>query len=106
MECVKPDDFDSKVLGDNKKTMVLFFASWCPYCISIKPYFEEINAGNIRKVEAQVDEDDNLLWDKFNIQAIPTIIVFENGRMIARKDAKKHVGLTKNDIDSIIKELA
>ncbi len=54
---------------------------------------------------ALIDEDENLLWDRFNIQAVPAMIAFEKGKIISRKDAKKHVGLTKIDMESIIKEL-
>ena len=106
MEYVKPEEFDSKVLGDNKKTVVLFYATWCPYCANFKPTFESAKIETANKVGAIIDEDENPLWDRFNIQAVPTMIVFQNGKIISRRDAKKHVGLTKSDMDSIVTELA
>lgn len=106
MEHVKPEEFDSKVLGDNKKTVVLFYATWCPYCANFKPTFESAKIETANKVGAIIDEDENPLWDRFNIQAVPTMIVFQNGKIISRRDAKKHVGLTKSDMDSIVTELA
>jgi len=106
MEHVKPEEFDSKVLTDNKKTVVLFYATWCPYCSNFKPTFESAKIESANKVGSIIDEDENPLWDRFNIQAVPTMIVFQNGKIISRRDAKKHVGLTKSDMDSIIKELA
>ena len=106
MEHTTPDEFDSKVLQNDKKTVVLFYASWCPYCANFKPTFESSKIENVRKMEALVDEDENPLWDRFDIQAVPTMIAFENGKIIARKDAKKHVGLTKSDMDSMISELS
>ncbi len=106
MEYVKPEEFDSKVLGDNKKTVVLFYATWCPYCSNFKPTFESAKIETANKVGSIIDEDENPLWDRFNIQAVPTMIVFQNGKIISRRDAKKHVGLTKSDMDSIVKELA
>lgn len=105
MEHVKPEEFDSKILNTEEKTLVLFYASWCPYCANFKPTFENCNMGKVRKMEALVDEDENPLWDRFNIQAVPTMIAFEKGKIIARKDAKKHMGLTKSDMESITKEL-
>lgn len=105
MEHIAPEEFDSKVLNNGKKTLVLFYASWCPYCANFKPSFESANVNNTVKVEALVDEDENPLWDRFNIQAVPTMIAFENGKVVARKDARKHVGLTRDDMESIIKEL-
>ena len=106
MEHVKPEEFDSKVLGNNKKTVVLFYATWCPYCANFKPTFESAKIETANRMESIIDEDENPLWDRFNIQAVPTMIVFQNGKIISRRDAKKHVGLTKSDMDSIVTELA
>jgi len=105
MEHVLPDEFDSKILNNDKKTLVLFYADWCPYCANFKPTFEEISSDKIQKKVALVNEDENPLWDRFNIQAVPTMIVFQDRKIIARRDAKKHVGLTRADMESIIKEL-
>lgn len=105
MEHVLPEEFDSKILNSEKKTLVLFYADWCPYCANFKPTFEEINSDKVHKKAALVNEDENPLWDRFNIQAVPTMIVFENGKIITRRDAKKHVGLTRIDMESIVKEL-
>jgi thiol-disulfide isomerase/thioredoxin len=105
MEHVKPEEFDSKVLGENKKTVVLFYATWCPYCANFKPTFESAKIETANKKGSIIDEDENPLWDRFSIQAVPTIIVFQNGKIISRRDAKKHIGLTKSDMDSIVTEL-
>lgn len=105
MEHVTPDEFDSKVLNSNKKTLVLFYASWCPYCANFKPIFERSKVNNTEKIGAMIDEDENPLWDRFNIQAVPTMIAFEKGKIVDRKDAKKHVGLTKVDMESIMTKL-
>ncbi len=106
MEHVKPEEFDSKVLGNNKKTVVLFYATWCPYCANFKPTFEAAKIETADKMGSIIDEDENPLWDRFNIQAVPTMIVFQNGKIVSRRDAKKHIGLTKSDMDSIVRELA
>lgn len=106
MEHVTPEEFDSKVLRSDKKTVVLFYATWCPYCSNFKPTFESAKIENASKMGSIIDEDENPLWDRFNIQAVPTMIVFQNGKIISRKDAKKHVGLTKSDMDLVVKELS
>jgi thioredoxin 1 len=105
MEHVLPEEFDSKVLKSEQKTLVLFYADWCPYCTNFKPTFEEISSEKVQKKAALVNEDENPLWDRFNIQAVPTMIAFQVGKIIARKDAKKHIGLTRADMESMIKEL-
>lgn len=106
MEHITPEEFDSNVLKSDKKTVVLFYATWCPYCTNFKPTFESAKIENANKIGSIIDEDEDPLWDRFNIQAVPTMIVFQNGKIISRKDAKKHVGLTKSDMDSVVKELS
>ena len=106
MEHVTPDEFDSKVLKSDKKSLVLFYATWCPYCTNFKPTFNSAKTQSANKFVSIIDEDENPFWDRFNIQAVPTIIVFENGKIISRKDARKHVGLTKSDMDSLVTELS
>lgn len=105
MEHILPLEFDSKVLNIEKKTLVFFYASWCPYCTNFKPTFEETNLNDVRKMAALLDEDENPLWDRFNIEAVPTIIAFQKDKIIARRDAKRNIGLTKRDMESIINEL-
>ncbi|MDE1765403.1 MAG: thioredoxin family protein [Thaumarchaeota archaeon] len=106
MEHVTPEEFDSVILNNGRKTLVLFYASWCPYCANFKPSFEDANVPSARKIESLIDEDENPLWDRFDIQAVPTMIAFENGKIIARRDAKKHIGLTKSDMEYMVKELS
>ena len=106
VEHVTAEDFDSKVLGGGKKAVVLFYASWCPYCANFKPSFEGASMGSARKLETIIDEDENPLWDRFNIQAVPTMIAFENGKIISRRDAKKSIGLTRADLNSMSKEIS
>ena len=106
MEHVTPEEFDSDVLNSGRITLVLFYASWCPYCANFKPSFEAANVPSARKIGSLIDEDENPLWDRFDIQAVPTMIAFENGKIIARMDAKKHVGLTKSDMEYMVEELS
>jgi thioredoxin-like negative regulator of GroEL len=54
---------------------------------------------------AKVNDDDNPLWDRFSINAVPTIIAFDKGNVISRRDAKMSAGLNESDLDSILKEI-
>ena len=105
MEHVLPEEFDSKILDSDKTTLVLFYADWCPYCANFKPTFDDAKSEKINKIVALVNEDENPLWDRFAIGMVPTIIAFQDGKILARLDAKCGIGLTRKDIESIIKEL-
>jgi len=53
-----------------------------------------------------INDDDDPLWDRFSIIAVPTLIAFDRDEIISRRDAKMGVGLNKTDIDSILIEIA
>ena len=54
--------------------------------------------------ESNIDDDNNPLWERFSIEAVPTLIAFEKGEIVSRRDAKMGIGLIKSDLDSILKE--
>lgn len=105
MEHVLPHEFDTKILENSKKTLVLFYASWCPHCANFKPTFEEVNCEGFEKRASLIDEDENPLWERFDISVVPTMIAFQNGNILTRRDAKRGIGLTRHDMKSMIEEL-
>ena len=110
MEQLKPIQFD-KLLSLGGKALVMFYADWCPFCQRFKPIFEsaaaksESSTNSCKMYEAKVNDDDNPLWDRFSINAVPTVIAFHKGNIISRRDAKMSAGLNESDLDSILKEV-
>ena len=109
MEHLEPNQFDS-LLSSGKRALVMFYADWCPFCQRFKPVFESAtitrSANNSYKFyESKVNDDDNPLWDRFSISAVPTLIAFDKGKIISRRDAKMGVGLNESDLDSMLKEI-
>jgi thioredoxin 1 len=105
MENLQPNRFD-KILSSQEKSLVMFYADWCPFCRKFKPIFEASanSSPNTKFYESNIDDDNNPLWERFSINAVPTIIAFEKGEIISRRDAKMGIGLVKSDLDSIMKE--
>ena len=62
--------------------MVDFWATWCMPCKAMAPVIDEIASQTIGKVKVgKVDIDANgELANQFGIQAIPTIIIFKDGK--------------------------
>lgn len=101
-----PGEMDSLV--NNSNSLVLFYADWCHYCSRFIPLFEE----SLKKTDPKIlvggvklNDDDNPLWDKYNINAVPTLIAFSNNSIKSRRDAKMGVGLTKSDLSSILSDI-
>jgi thioredoxin 1 len=105
MENLQPNQFE-KILSSQEKALVMFYADWCPFCRKFKPIFETSanSSPKTKFYESNIDDDDNPLWERFSINAVPTIIAFEKGEIISRRDAKMGIGLVKSDLDSIMKE--
>ncbi len=90
-------------LSDGKRTAVLFHAGWCPFCRRFRPVFENYEGKTkLKMLKALIDDEDNELWVKYDIEVVPTVIVFEKGRVSRRADAKAGVGLTEEDLKTIL----
>ncbi|MFQ5968937.1 MAG: thioredoxin family protein [Nitrososphaerales archaeon] len=106
MQNIHHEEFVQTVMESDDKYLVLFYADWCPFCAKFKPIFESYDGKLSYKIAgAKVNEDENPLWDMFKIESIPTIICFNNGEIVTRRDARRGVGLLKEDMESIVKEL-
>jgi thioredoxin 1 len=79
--------FDSEVLKAKGPVVVDFWAEWCGPCRMIAPALEEI-AGSlgekVKIVKLNVDENPQTAA-KYNIQSIPTLLIFKNGDMSSRQ---------------------
>ena len=105
MENIESDQFD-KWLSSSDMTIAMFYADWCPFCQKFKPFFElKSRDSKYIMVGAKMNEDDNPLWDRFEISAVPTIIAFDHGKIVARRDAKMGTGLTEADLDELLIEI-
>ena len=82
---VKDSTFDDFVKA-NKIVIIDCWAPWCGPCRSLSPIIEELAKefeGKIAFGKLNTDENENIPM-RFNISAIPTLLVFKNGEMVDR----------------------
>lgn len=97
VEIADPDDISSYV-SDDKRTVVLFEMTGCPFCRRFQPDFQDFTAarsGACSFLRVKLDAYDNPLWGKYEIEAVPTVIVFEKGEIVSRADSVPGVGLSE-----------
>ena len=80
-------NFESEVTNSDIPVLVDFWAEWCGPCRMQAPTIEELAQEYQGKVKiGKVNTDDNRdTAVKFGINAIPTIIVFNKGKITDKK---------------------
>lgn len=93
-------------LKTNEKVFALFYASWCPYCTPFVPIFDKkaanLNVGNV--IHVLLDDYNTPLWDNYAVEAVPTVIFFEKGKVSRRLDGKFGLGLNEKQLDLWLEE--
>ena len=98
---INQHDFDfNRLIEHHGKSVVIFSADWCPYCVSFFNNWTEYS--DISDVFiADITDVESKLWDVFNINVVPTMAVFENGALKKRWDGQLQRGLTIDQIESV-----
>ncbi len=95
----------TKQVCQNKRVLALFSSSWCPYCQSFARSFN----ANIASYKfdlvllVNMDDYDSPLWDEYDVEAVPTVLLFENGEIKDRLDAGSGVGLRESQFKEWLK---
>lgn len=76
----------NEVLKNHEVVFVDFFATWCGPCKMLGPEIEKLAdemKGKAPVLKIDVDKEQALAF-QYQIQSIPTILIFKNGQVIDR----------------------
>ena len=78
---VTSSNFSQEVLEFSGYVLVDFWANWCGPCQMLTPVIEEIEKENkVKVVKVDIDKDSQLA-QKYNVNSIPTVLIFKNGQL-------------------------
>jgi thioredoxin 1 len=83
---VKDGTFASEVLESKLPVLVDFWASWCGPCSMFAPVLSEIaeqHQGKLKVCKANIDDATDSAG-KYGVMSIPTLVLFKNGKEVAR----------------------
>ena len=79
-------NFDSTIAKG--KVLIDFYTDWCGYCKLVSPVLEELSTKyadlvTVAKVDAYAESE---IASRYGIEGFPTILLFEDGKEIDRKN--------------------
>jgi thioredoxin 1 len=83
---VTDQDFEERVLGAERPVLVDFWAEWCVPCHMVSPVVEEIGRDkgeDLQVAKLNIDENPDVTR-KYGVMSIPTLMLFKDGKEIAR----------------------
>jgi thioredoxin 2 len=98
------DTFAEVVQTASVPSVVDMWATWCGPCRMVSPALEQVArdlAGQIKLVKVDVDTNPKLS-ERYAIQAVPTLMVFKNGKVIARQAGTASATMLRRWVESAL----
>ena len=74
-----------EVESADKRVLLDFYADWCGPCRRVSPLVDEIAKEHPEFLVGKINVDDEpALAARFGVMSIPTLVVLENGKVVAQ----------------------
>lgn len=83
---INENEFENEIIKKEGVCLVDFYATWCGPCMMLSPILDEVANSRAGYDIYKIDVDNNSkLATKLNIDTIPTICVYKNGKLVDRQ---------------------
>jgi thioredoxin 1 len=102
---INSDEEFQNLIKENKLSIVNFYTN-NNQCSKIAPIFDSFSEtySELKFLKVNCDTFEELS-ESFNVEAVPTFIIFDSGQMTNKRSASKNVNLLLNLIKSVSKEI-
>lgn len=104
---IQASQFELEVVQSTLPVVVDFYASWCGPCKILSPMLDDLAGpltNQVKFVKINVDEA-NALAQRMEIEAMPTLVFFKNGKVVDRLVGLPSRDMLKTRLESLAKVL-
>jgi thioredoxin 1 len=90
IETLTDQNWEKEALASDKTVLVDFWAEWCKPCLAMVPDLEAVAglyAGRLKVGKINVEENDDIPA-RYNITAMPTLLVLKGGKVLDQRVGK------------------
>jgi thioredoxin 1 len=96
-------NFEEEVLKSELPVLVDFWAEWCHPCRIVGPIVEELATEYAGKLKVgKVNVDQNQVAGNYGIMSIPSLLIFQNGKVVKSMVGAQSKENFKREIDSVL----
>jgi thiol-disulfide isomerase/thioredoxin len=97
-----------EIIETNQKVIALVYASWCPFCVRFLPLFERASTsyGTDKPYFFFFQDDEEIVADEYSVNVVPSLLVFENGKLVKRLDGVLGIGLSEKQLNEFLVSLS
>ena len=90
IETLTDQNWEQEVVASPQPVLVDFWAEWCKPCLAMVPDLEAVAhlyAGRLKVGKVNVEENNDVPF-RYNITAMPTLIVLKGGKVLDQRVGK------------------
>src|SRR5437870_13488577 len=101
-----PDAFQETVIQAREPTVVMFWATWCPFSRRFNAEFEKLASSRPWRFAAvYLDDEENPLWEEYAVEVVPTLGLFRDGKLVERLDGILGYGIDQRMVEEFVRRV-
>lgn len=97
-------ELNRMLANDSGELVAIFTANWCGYCKGLMKELE-VTTVSFKLYEVDISETEDEAWKDYNIDVVPTVLLFRAGKEVARR-ACSFKGMGVKDLQELVAKYA